>query len=132
MNTKKEKAYQLEQEAQRLRSEAQQEEMRAEIEAQATYRNNEKIDTYIASDYAGLKAGKYEFYFGYEITVCPKHKSSDECSEADCDKGEWAFQATISGKEVMKVPESKLYPRKNESPEFYLLAGIGKFLKSLK
>jgi hypothetical protein len=76
-----------------------------------------------------LQSGKYDFYYGYEVTVCPEHDL--KCPEGyDCDKAEWAFQAKVDDKVVMTIPTSKLHPVKNEVPFWYLVAGIGHFLAS--
>lgn len=76
--------------------------------------------TYSSSDYAGVEAGKFSFYFGYEVTVCKKHKIIDGGhtfmgrgeKNCDCDDTEWAFQAVYSGKDGDKVfatiPQSDL------------------------
>lgn len=88
---------------------------------------------YTASDYAGLKTKKYEFYYGYEKTVCRKH--GDDCvingEVDDCDENEWAFVASeTDGKELMRLGVSKLGlgDHDHEETALVLLHGIGKFM----
>ncbi len=127
---KMQQARQLEEEAQRLRRVAHEEARVAELKARDEWEKNNKADVYIASDYAGMVSGPLQFYFGYEHTVCTHHKTEDECSEADCGDNEWAFVAWKDDKEVMRIPQSKLNPRKNEDTSFYLLSGIAMYLGS--
>lgn len=93
------------------------------------------IRAYRASDYAGLEFGKYKFYFGYEETVCPKHKRNyTACVDNECDKGEWAFVVTRNNKELMCIPESKLKKLSDEDieePEDGLLIGIAHYLSTI-
>lgn len=88
---------------------------------------------YAASDYAGLKTKKYEFYYGYEKTVCKSH--GDDCVIGgdfdDCDENEWAFVASeTDGKELMRIGASKLGldERDHEETALALLHGIGIFM----
>lgn len=69
---------------------------------------------YFASDYAGMKAGDFSFYFGYEELV----------------NDEWAFVAKHTGIEVMRVPQSKLGKVFPCEPHEYLLCGIAMFIES--
>lgn len=78
------------------------------------------IRTYAASDYAGAEAGKFRFYYGYEVTVCKKHGVIDgghsflgeDETNCECEDAEWAFQASYRGKDGDKlfatIPTSKL------------------------
>ena len=128
---KLQKAQELEQEAQQLRNEAHEEERKAELKIQQEFRNKE-FDVYTSDDYCGLEVGKYKFYYGYEETsFCPKHGIEDCFSRFDCPENEWAFTVKVDGKEVMRLSKSKLHPEKNEVPFWYLVAGIGHFLKTL-
>lgn len=68
----------------------------------------------IASDYATCSGGGTEFYFGYERTV----------------GDEWAFTATVDGKEVMRIPQSKLGVRSASDMGEFLLAGISLWLQA--
>ena len=72
-------------------------------------------------------------YYGYELTLCPKHESEDECDEKKCNKREWCFE--FRDKEGYKV----MYTTKElvdftndgmrgDNPEKMLLAGILKML----
>ena len=126
---KESKAYELKEEARKLELEASQERQELEIKQEQEYRKNTKTDVYCSDDYAGLEAGKYSFYFGYEMTICPVKSHKEDCEDNGCEKREWCFVASINKKEVMRIPASKLYPKKQEEPMFFLLAGIGIFLK---
>ena len=77
------------------------------------------VQIYWSDDYAGLSAGSYMFYYGYEETMCLKH---DDC---DCEDKEWCFTADVDNVEVMRIPESKL---KQEDVIGNLLHGIGQFV----
>lgn len=90
------------------------------------------IDVYTSDDYCGLEANGVSFYYGYEVTMCPvnSHKNSDDCYEKNCEKREWCFVATEKDKEVMKLTKSQLHPEEEEEPFWYLIAGIGHYLKS--
>jgi hypothetical protein len=131
---KREKAHQLREEARKLEYQAHEEKRIAKLKEEESYRTSSKIDVFCSDDYAGLDSGKYHFYFGYEETYCPvkSHKTEDNCYEKDCDKREDCFVVSVDNKEVLRVPRSKLYPKEGEEPMFYLLAGIGLFLKKQK
>lgn len=90
-----------------------------------------KLEAYKSSDYAGLEAGKFHFYFGYEETVCKKHKSQEKCEEVDCESREWAFTASHGGNELMRVSESELAKHaggETDDVAHGLVLGIGKFM----
>lgn len=129
-NEKREKAEGLKREASRLEQEAHEEERLERLGTEQNYRRTRKIDVYVSDDYAGLDAGDFSFYFGYEQTACPKHKTEEACERVDCEKREDCFVASISNKEVLRIPRSKLYPKEDEEPLFYVLAGIGIFLQN--
>lgn len=128
---KLQKAQELEREAQDLRRDAMEEKRRVELKAKEEFREKNNIDVYASDDYCGLEAGKYKFYYGYEETVCPKHGKKDCSNQWDCEKAEWAFTAEVDGKEVLRLPQSQIYPEKGEEPLWYLVAGIGHFLNSI-
>lgn len=119
----------LEDELRRKRLEEHQQKLEAKIDKEKQWREENDIDVFTSDDYCGMHAGKYDFYFGYEVTVCAKHKVEDCEDRFDCDLREWAFTASVDGKEEMRVPCSKLYPTPSEEPFFHLLAGIGMYLK---
>lgn len=82
-----------------------------------------QLDVFWSDDYAGLYSGKYQFYYGYEVTL------NDED-----DDSEWCFQVKENGREIYKTPQSEIDKiTKNcsgniDSPKDYLLAGIGIWL----
>lgn len=125
---KLQKAQQLEREAKELRYQAAEEKRAAERKEKEAFEKQNNMDVYTSDDYCGLEAGRYQFYYGYEEVWCVDHGPA--CPEGyDCEKSEWAFTAQIDGKEVMRLPKSKLHPEKGEVPFWYLVAGIGHFLK---
>lgn len=75
-----------------------------------------KNKVYYSDDYAGLKAGDLDFYYGYEVE----------------EKGEWCFQVkkgevvlvTLTTSEIQSVSD----PFQLDDPKDFLLAGIGMFL----
>jgi len=102
----------------------------AQIKKEEDFRKETGVDVFTSDDYCGMVGGKYSFYFGYEETVCPKHKTNTErCDDLDCELSEWAFTATVDGKEVMRLPQSRLHPKQGEEPFFHLLTGIALYLK---
>lgn len=105
----------------------------SQLSREIDFYNEKGIDVYTSDDYCGMSVGKYVFYFGYEETICPKHKTNTErCNDTDCELGEWAFTATVDNKEVLRVPQSQLHPKQYEEPFFHLLTGIAMFLKDSK
>lgn len=100
---------------------------------------------YEASDYAGIEAGDYKFYYGYERVFCPTHhvmdvQDSPNCeydnnSENDCDGNtEWCFVAFSKEKIVAWYSTSDLESlvKEGEGTAHYLLAGIAKMLEDKK
>jgi len=71
---------------------------------------------YIASDYSGLSAGEYDFYFGYEEVI----------------DDEWAFVVKKKGQEVWRTKQSELGIGNGRPMEEYLLQGIGMYFDKLK
>lgn len=123
-------AQELERKASQLRMEAHAEAHQKKVAKEQKFREDNDLDVYTSDDYCGLSASKYSFYYGYEVTVCPKHGKNSDCEgEHDCEKNEWAFEATVNGKVVMTMPTSKLHPKEGEDPFWYLIAGIGHFIK---
>ena len=70
-------------------------------------------ECFIASDYAGVRGGNVDLYYGYEQT--------DE-------NGEWCFVATEDGVEQMRIPQSKLGIKDSFNPASNLMAGIAIFV----
>ena len=104
-----------------------------------------KEEVYEASDYAGLRAGEWQFYYGYERVYCPRHahagaQDSTSCqhdnnAENDCDNDtEWCFVAKKGDKEIATYIKSDLESlvRFEDSTAHYLLAGIARMLASKK
>lgn len=73
-----------------------------------------KIRISIASDYAGMEAGAFDFYYGYEY-------GKNENGEV------WGFRAKKNGKVIFEYPVDQ---GRFEVAE-QLLEGIGKYLASL-
>lgn len=86
----------------------------------------EKVRAFRASDYAGLeiKEKQLVFYFGYEETWCKKHHEK----ECECDDREDCFVVKKKGKEIMRIPESKLSTEGIEDMAHGLVLGIGHYL----
>lgn len=95
-----------------------------------TFRKATGIDVYTSDDYCGMSNGIVSFYFGYEVTMCPKHKYQETCERNDCDLSEWCFTADIETTEVMKLPASKISATEGEEPFWYLISGIALFLNN--
>jgi len=127
MDKRLSEANKLENEARKLKNDYFNEQQSIKRKEQAEWEKNENIDVYAKSDYAGLKLGEIEFYYGYEDTFCEEH-GSQRCVDF-CDKSEWAFTVRLKGEEVIRIPQSKLHPKAGEEVMFYLLAGIGHYLK---
>ena len=100
-----------------------------------------ETEIYEASDYAGLRAGGYEFYYGYEKIYCPTHdvygvQDSSSCkydnnAENDCDQNtEWAFVAKKGDRIITSYAKSDLesIAKDSDSTAYWLLAGIAKML----
>ena len=74
-----------------------------------------KTQISIASDYAVLEAGQFEFYYGYEW-------------KRDDDEGEiWGFRAKKNGRTILEYPVAKDRFEVTER----LLEGIGKYFEGL-
>lgn len=85
---KREKAFQLKEEARKLEYEAADEEEREQRRKEEIYQETQNIDIYSSDDYAGLDAGKYHFYFGYEETMCLVKSHKEDCEDNGCEKRE--------------------------------------------
>lgn len=101
-------------------------------------------EIYTASDYAGLKIGTLEFYYGYEQTYCKEHGRGGfpHGHQCDCDDTEWCFVVWSDykkGKEILYYTRSQIEKwYEYASPEldrgeqeYWLLAGIGMYLATL-
>lgn len=91
------------------------------------------INVYSSSDYAGLRAGDFSFYYGYERIFCKKHgfqiaETTDECDDLsdECQDAEWCFEATYKDKVFAQIPCSSLETSDNFNVYECLLLGIGK------
>lgn len=84
---------------------------------------SKKHDVYMSDDYAGLKIGRYHFYYGYEKLVCTNH------NDEDCQNCEWAFVATLDDRELMRIGYSQL-SGDGFSVEKNLIVGLGCFIES--
>lgn len=77
-----------------------------------------QVKQYYSDDYAGLDSGNLKFYYGYEV--------EDQLTE------DWCFQVKKDGKEIYRVPRSKIEESVNnrqlDMPQDYLIAGIGMWL----
>lgn len=104
-----------------------------------------EIDIYEASDYAGLKAGGYDFYYGYEVIYCPKHSyagiqesphcAHDNNADNECDNDtEWCFTARKDGEIFASYIQSDLETliKNEDNTSEYILAGIATMLKEKK
>lgn len=78
-----------------------------------------QVNIYHSNDYAGLDAGKFQFYYGYEATD-PKNNDM------------WCFQVKENGQEVFNITRSEIeHNTENhqlDSAQDYLIAGIGIWL----
>ena len=128
-NDKLLEAQELERKAQELRRDAYEVKRQEELKKEEEFRTKEKLDVYTSDDYCGLTTGDYSFYYRYEITVCPVKSHRKNCEDNGCGKREWAFEAKIKGKTVMTMGKSEVHPEEREEPFWYLVAGIGHFLK---
>jgi hypothetical protein len=133
MKDKLKEAQELEQKAKEIRYALAEQKRREEIQREDEFEKTMKINAYRASDYAGLVTPEYSFYFGYEETACPVKSHRKNCEDYGCEKREWCFTADKNGKEVMRLRKSELFPNDEGSDMyFYLVMGIGHFLKSLE
>lgn len=103
---------------------------KAKLEKEENFRKENGVDVYTSDDYCGMSNGTCSFYYGYEVTACPKHKGKEHCwRDEDCELREWCFTADVDNKEVMRLRTSQLWGEDGEEPFFYLLGGIARFLK---
>jgi hypothetical protein len=77
-----------------------------------------QVQQYYSDDYAGLNSGNLKFYYGYEV--------EDPLTE------DWCFQVKKDGTEVFRITRRKIEEsiddRQLDSPQDYLVAGIGIWL----
>ena len=99
------------------------------IKDREDFEKKNKVNVYGSDDYVGCSAGKYSFYYGYEVTKCPKHKNEDLCDESDCEKSEWCFTVDENGKEIVKWAESEFSYNEADDIERILIVGMCKFIK---
>lgn len=98
-----------------------------------------------SSDYATLRAGELEFYYGYERIYCPRHayagiQNSTSCqhdnnAENDCDNDtEWCFVAKKGDAEIVTYVKSDLETlvKNEDSTAHFLLAGIATMIQENK
>lgn len=100
-----------------------------EREAEKAFKDAAHLNIYQSSDYCGLSIDNLSFYYGYEVTMCPKHKSEEVCEQVDCELREWCFTADEGNKEVLKLPTSKLWFINDADIMWYLLSGIAHYLQ---
>lgn len=72
---------------------------------------------YEAGDYAGVQAGKWRMYYGYEETV-----------PEDDEEGEWAFVVKYDREEVCRYAASSIPGNDRFSCATKLLGGIARML----
>lgn len=107
--------------------------------------NKEKPQIFEASDYAGIKAGDFYLYYGYERIYCPRHDHAgmqdntscehDNNAENDCDNDtEWCFVAKKGETVIAWYRKSDLddLVRQENSCAQYLMAGIAAMLEGKK
>jgi len=96
-----------------------------------------KANIAINDDYASayISDDKYNdlisFYYGYEKTFCPKHKTEEECWDVDCDEREWCFKFEEKGNSIVYKSSTleKFSPSiKRGGPQRYLLAAMLKMV----
>lgn len=95
--------------------------------------NNQKVDIVCSDDYANIKIGNLEVYFGYEYTHCTKHGFSFH--KCDCtQKTDWAFCIRHSSKYIYSLKDTDIEKRskqgvhRNGNPLRYALSGLLLFL----
>jgi len=69
-------------------------------------------EIYTASDYAGIDAGDFRFYYGYEQT--------------DADDN-WLFVAHQNGKKIMSYTAEQLGGEDTDPPRDILMRGIARY-----
>lgn len=107
----------------------QQERMRKKKEKEIARRKENNLDVGWSDDYYSLCVGDISFYYWYEKTMCP-NADCEACKEwDDCDDKERCFVAQIDGKEVMRLPSSKI-SYQHEHIENMLLLWIGHYIKA--
>lgn len=77
-----------------------------------------QVEQYYSDDYAGLNAGKFSFYYGYE--------------ETDVKNDSWCFVVKENGREIFRKSEIEIKKnidnRQLDDVRDYLIAGIGMWL----
>ncbi len=77
-----------------------------------------QVENYYSDDYAGLKAGNLEFYYGYEVM--------------DPGSGDWCFEVKKAGQGIFRATATEIRMA-TQSDQLdgcrdYLIAGIGMWL----
>jgi hypothetical protein len=86
------------------------------------------FDVSIADDYAYLKGGDIEAYFGDERIGCLKHK---DCDVDSCEFSERVFSVKHKGVEVFLFPETQI-SEDTLTPYEFLLLGLAAWLANSK
>ena len=71
-------------------------------------------DAYASDDYAGLKGGPYEFYYGYEKTN---------------DNDDWLFVAKVGGVDKFTTTANSLGMEQFDDVSMILMKGIARFFE---
>lgn len=77
--------------------------------------NKEQVmaEAYESSDYAGLKGGRFRFYYGYEETDA---------------EGNWQFVAYEGGQERVSFTAQALGAKQFDQPSMVLMKGIARYM----
>lgn len=129
---KKKTPYELREEARKIELEEAHNKCQERIKERNKFEEETGIEVYTSDDYCGLVSGDMVFYYGYEETYCPIKSHKKDCEDYGCEKREWCFVVSKKGKEIMRIPASKIHPENGEEPFWYLVAGIGHYLKTIK
>lgn len=105
------------------------EKLRKEREAEEAFKRATNLNIYQSSDYCGMSIGSLSFYYGYEDTMCPKHRSEEQCERLDCELREWCFSVMENDKVLLRLPTSKLWFINDADIMWYLLSGIAQYLQ---
>jgi len=78
----------------------------------------------ISDDYAVVQMGRFEFYYGYEHTIC---EHGNDCTLDSCESKEWAFVASENNKEVGRLTAKQMGMDQFDQIEKILLTGMSRF-----
>lgn len=84
-----------------------------------------EITVSVAGDYAAMKSGQMDFYYGYEYVWCEAHKKFAASCGDDCPT-EWAF--TVSRKGAVFIQYRKQSSIDGFDVQGQLLFGLGRFI----